>query len=76
MRTLFPGEWYLRFSCKKCHTVQVLFPDLSKGKAKIIACYMTSCIFCGHKDNYSVDEIERYRHPPNADPVPATLLSR
>jgi len=70
MRTLFPGEWYLRFTCKNCNAVQVMFPDLSKGKAKVIAHYRAECISCGHKGNYNKAEIECNQHPPNADPVP------
>jgi hypothetical protein len=63
MRNLWPGEWYLLFSCKGCKAKQVLFPDLSKGKAKLVATYIVSCSFCGHRDHYDGELIERYQHP-------------
>jgi RNase P subunit RPR2 len=64
MHTLIPGEWYLLFACEKCETLQVLFPDLSKGQANINgASYIVACQQCGHKGNYDAGAIERYQHP-------------
>ena len=69
MHTLYPGEWYLRFTCTKCSSKQVLFPDLSKGEAPIRADYIVTCSECGHKDHYGADTIERYHHPADSTPV-------
>lgn len=66
MRTLIAGEWYLMFVCKGCKSRQVLFPDLSRGKAKIRATYIVTCAVCGHNDSYDNELIERYQHPANA----------
>lgn len=66
MRTLTPGEWYLRFTCEKCRTKQVLFPDLSRGQAEIRATYVVECPECRHKASYDSDLIERYHHPPDS----------
>ena len=63
MRTLIPGEWYILFVCKSCKAKQVLFPDLSKGKAKINATYTVRCPQCDHEDSYESEELERYEHP-------------
>jgi DNA-directed RNA polymerase subunit M/transcription elongation factor TFIIS len=67
MRTLTPGQWYLRFTCEQCQTKQVLFPDLSRGKAKIKATYVVECSSCSHKGSYDGDHIERYQHPSEPD---------
>lgn len=66
MRSLTPGEWYLRFICKHCKTQQILFPDLSQGRAEIRATYVVECPDCRQKGSYDSDEIERYQHPPLA----------
>ncbi|HKR59204.1 MAG TPA: hypothetical protein VJS64_05680, partial [Pyrinomonadaceae bacterium] len=66
MYTLTPGEWYLCYSCKRCHARQVLFPDLSKGEAEVKATYIVTCQKCGHKDGYEPAEVERYHHPEDA----------
>ena len=65
MRTLTPGEWYLRFTCEGCKTQQILFPDLSKGQGRIRATYEVDCPQCGHRAAYDEDDIERYQHPVN-----------
>ena len=49
MRTLTPGQWYLRFTCEHCNAKQILFPDLSRGEAKIKATYVVECSSCFHK---------------------------
>ena len=69
MHTLHPGEWYLRYVCVKCKSKQVLFPDMSKGKAPINATYRVTCTECGNQAAYDGDVIERYHHPENAKPV-------
>ena len=69
MHTLYPGEWYLRFTCSQCHSKQVLFPDLSKGTAEIKGIYVVTCLKCGHKASYDTDTIERYHHPNDAEVV-------
>ena len=69
MHTLNPGDWYLRFTCTRCKSKQVLFPDLSKGTATINAIYEVTCLACGKKDRYDTDTIERYQHPVHAEPV-------
>lgn len=69
MRTLHPGEWYLRFTCKQCRSKQVLFPDLSKGTAEIKGIYTVTCLECAHKASYDTEIIERYHHPEDAQPV-------
>ena len=63
MRTLIPGEWYLRFVCQGCKSKQVLFPDLSNGESKISATYGVACPDCGHEGSYDTEVIERYQHP-------------
>ena len=68
MRTLTPGQWYLRFTCERCNTKQVLFQDLSQGEAKIKATYVVECSNCFHKGSYDGEQIERYQHPLHADP--------
>lgn len=67
MRALTPGQWYLRFTCEQCSTKQILFPDLSKGEAKIKATYIVECSSCCHKGSYDGDDIERYQHPSDSD---------
>lgn len=72
MHTLTPGKWYLRFTCRKCQTHQVLFPDLSDGTANLNgASYSVSCGRCGYSDHYETADIERYQHPPKAKAVRA-----
>ena len=63
MHTLIPGHWYLIYICKGCKTRQILFPDLSEGKAKLNASYVVTCSSCGHKDSYESECLERYHHP-------------
>jgi ribosomal protein S27E len=67
MRPLTPGQWYLRFRCEHCHATQILFPDLSRGEAKIKATYVVECSSCFKKGSYDADDIERYQHPLEAD---------
>jgi hypothetical protein len=62
MRTLVPGEWYLRFSCNACNSSQVLFPDLSEGKAEVRATYTVDCPACGYRGSYEGEDLERYQH--------------
>jgi predicted RNA-binding Zn-ribbon protein involved in translation (DUF1610 family) len=69
MHNLHPGEWYLRFTCLQCGSKQILFPDLSNGKAHIQAVYFVKCLECGHKASYDTDTIERYYHPEKGQPV-------
>jgi len=38
MYKLMPGEWYILFSCENCKTRQLLFPDLTEGKADLSLC--------------------------------------
>ncbi len=64
MHTLVPGQWYLRYLCLNCNTTQVMFPDLSNGKSKIVATYNVNCPTCGHRGAYDAELIERYHHPP------------
>ena len=63
MRTLTPGEWYLLYTCEKCKSKQSLFPDLSRGQARIRATYLVTCPDCKHEAAYDSDSIERYQHP-------------
>jgi ribosomal protein S27E len=65
MRTLTPGEWYLRFTCEQCKTKQILFPDISRGRGRIRASYEVDCPACGHRAVYDEEDIERYQHPDN-----------
>ena len=67
MRILIPGEWYLRFTCEHCNEKQILFPDLSRGEAKIKATYVVECSNCFQKGAYDGEHIERYQHPLHAD---------
>jgi ribosomal protein S27E len=62
MRTLIPGEWYLRFVCTGCESKQILFPDLSNGTSTIRATYSVACHTCGHNGAYESEAIERYQH--------------
>jgi len=63
MRTLTPGEWYLLYKCERCEKRQILFPDLSRGQARIRATYLVTCPECQHEAPYDSDSIERYQHP-------------
>ena len=62
MYKLRPGVWYLLYFCQGCKTKQILFPDLSEGKSKIIATYAVACPHCGHRGSYDSENIERYQH--------------
>jgi hypothetical protein len=70
MRTLIPGEWYILFTCSECKTRQILFPDLSQGRATLRATYKVECAKCGHQDKYESEALERYQHPQHTDPKP------
>lgn len=70
MRTLVPGEWYILFTCSDCQTRQILFPDLSEGRAQLRAIYKVQCVKCDYKGGYDSEILERYQHPPNSDPQP------
>lgn len=70
MRTLVPGEWYILFTCSECKTRQILFPDLSEGRAQLRATYKVECVKCNYVGKYESETLERYQHPPNADPQP------
>jgi hypothetical protein len=63
MHSLTGGQWYLRFTCEKCETKQILFADLSRGEARIKATYVVECSICLHKGAYDAEDIERYQHP-------------
>lgn len=63
MRTLTPGQWYLRFTCEQCNEKEILFADLSRGESKLKATYIVECSKCSHTGSYDGDEIERYQHP-------------
>ena len=63
MHTLRPGDWYLLFTCQQCKKRQVLFPDLSRGGAKILYAYSARCAECGHTASYAKEDIETYLHP-------------
>lgn len=67
MRPLTPGQWYLRFTCEHCKAIQILFPDLSRGEAKIKATYVVECSSCRQKGSYDGEDIERYQHPLEVD---------
>lgn len=71
MNTLRPDEWYVCFTCQGCKAKQVLFPDLSRGKAKINASYIVTCPKCGTKASYDSEQLERYYHPASATHVAA-----
>lgn len=68
MRTLVPGEWYILFTCSDCRTRQILFPDLSEGRAKLRAIYKVQCVKCEYVGKYDSEVLERYQHPPNSNP--------
>jgi DNA-directed RNA polymerase subunit RPC12/RpoP len=51
------------YICAACKTKQVLFADLSNGKAEINAIYHVACPQCGNTSSYQPEEIERYHHP-------------
>ena len=70
MRTLVPGEWYILFTCSDCHTRQILFPDLSEGRAKLRAIYKVQCVKCQYVGKYDSEILERYQHPPSSNPQP------
>ena len=63
MYTLRPGDWYLLFICGQCKKRQILFPDLSRGSAKIEYAYSAHCAECGHTASYEKEDIETYLHP-------------
>ncbi len=63
MHALIPGAWYILYVCKGCKAVQVLFADLSNGKAELNANYYITCPRCLHKDSYEGAHLDRYRHP-------------
>ena len=63
MGALTPGQWYLLFTCPNCKVKQVLFPDLSEGKATLDAVYHVPCRECGTEGAYDGKIIERYQHP-------------
>jgi hypothetical protein len=65
-----PGEWYILFTCADCQTRQILFPDLSQGRAKLRALYRVQCAKCGFVGDYDSETLERYQHPPTSDPQP------
>jgi hypothetical protein len=54
---------------RKLQIKAVLFPDLSKGVARINATYQVSCTECGNRAGYDEDDLERYQHPESAKPV-------
>ena len=70
MRTLVPGEWYILFTCSDCQTRQILFPDLSEGRAQLRAIYKVQCVKCDYMGKYDSEILERYQHPPNSNPQP------
>jgi hypothetical protein len=70
MRTLVPGEWYILFTCSECKTRQILFPDLSEGRAHLRATYKVECAKCHHTSSYESETLERYQHPATSDPKP------
>jgi hypothetical protein len=47
-----------------------LFPDLSEGRAKLRATYRVVCAKCGQRGVYESETLERYQHPPDAEPLP------
>jgi len=57
------GEWYLRYTCRRCKSRHVIFPDLSRGKSKIDATYILKCAACNYRTAYEPSDIERYQHP-------------
>jgi ribosomal protein S27E len=63
MHALRPGDWYLLFTCRQCRKRQVLFPDLSRGSAKIEFAYSARCAECGHTASYENENLETYLHP-------------
>ena len=63
MHTLRPGDWYLLFTCQQCGKRQVLFPDLSRGCARIRFAYSVRCAECGHTASYEKEDLETYLHP-------------
>ena len=76
MHSLHPGEWYLRYTCVKCKSKQILFPDMFRGEAPIQASYEVTCTECSNRAIYDEDVIERYHHPENAKPVFSNSISR
>ena len=70
MRTLVPGEWYILFKCSECMTRQILFPDLSEGRAQLRAVYKVECVKCKYTGSYDSDILERYQHPSTSHPEP------
>jgi len=51
------------FACGQCKKRQILFPDLSRGSAKLENTYSARCAECGHTASYQKEEIETYLHP-------------
>ena len=72
MNALRPGDWYLLFTCQQCGKRQVLFPDLSRGSAKLQYAYSARCAECGHTALYEKEDLETYLHP--VDCIHDTLL--
>ena len=72
MNALRPGDWYLLFTCQQCGKRQVLFPDLSRGSAKLQYAYSARCAECGHTASYEKEDLETYLHP--LDNSQGTLL--
>lgn len=70
MRTLIPGEWYILFTCSECKTRQILFPDLSEGRADLRATYKVECVKCKYIGRYESEILERYQHPHTSSPQP------
>ena len=70
MRMLVPGEWYILFTCSECETRQILFPDLSEGRANLRATYKVECAKCHYLGSYESEALERYQHPSHAGPKP------
>jgi ribosomal protein S27E len=68
MKNLRPGTWYLMYVCESCKTKQILFSDLSEGRAKINTIYRVRCPGCGHEASYDTKQIERYQHPETGTP--------
>jgi len=57
------------YVCLGCKARQVLFPDLSDGKAEINAVYNVACPQCGHPGSYQPEQIERYHHAAPKPPL-------
>ena len=57
-----PFEWYFVVTCPHCKTRQALFPDPSKGQAKIRHTYEHRCDKCQTDSFYEPEDIGRYEH--------------